>query len=227
MIKGKDVILTARDIVVEFDVRDKVLTAIRGVSLDLIEGEVLALVGEVLRAFAEIGVEDALQAHFPLGGEFLALVFGYGGHIRLQQGEELVEVIERVAVQAAGEGHGVLRADAVVLDAVEGVVDRSALCELAVAVQPHHLNGTVHVGLVGHEALAEVIGLARCLQDLGLKEAQRGVVPAGARAVLVLDAGNLVFLDGGEDRLVLVFFLLFLLALCACAHGRQDRQRQQ
>ena len=46
MIKGKDVILTARDIVVEFDVRDKVLTAIRGVSLDLIEGEVLALVGE-------------------------------------------------------------------------------------------------------------------------------------------------------------------------------------
>ena len=46
MIKGKDVILTARDIVVEFDVRDKVLTAIRGVSLDLVEGEVLALVGE-------------------------------------------------------------------------------------------------------------------------------------------------------------------------------------
>ena len=30
----------------EFDVRDKVLTAIRGVSLELIEGEVLALVGE-------------------------------------------------------------------------------------------------------------------------------------------------------------------------------------
>ena len=46
MIKGKNVILTARDIVVEFDVRDKVLTAIRGVSLDLIEGEVLAFVGE-------------------------------------------------------------------------------------------------------------------------------------------------------------------------------------
>lgn len=46
MIQNKNVILTARDIVVEFDVRDKVLTAIRGVSLDLIEGEVLALVGE-------------------------------------------------------------------------------------------------------------------------------------------------------------------------------------
>ena len=30
----------------EFDVRDKVLTAIRGVSLELVEGEVLALVGE-------------------------------------------------------------------------------------------------------------------------------------------------------------------------------------
>ena len=30
----------------EFDVRDRVLTAIRGVSLDLVEGESLALVGE-------------------------------------------------------------------------------------------------------------------------------------------------------------------------------------
>ena len=38
--------MTAQDIVVEFDVRDKILTAIRGVSLELIEGEVLALVGE-------------------------------------------------------------------------------------------------------------------------------------------------------------------------------------
>ena len=46
MTKEKNVILTARDIVVEFDVRDKVLTAIRGVSLELVEGEVLALVGE-------------------------------------------------------------------------------------------------------------------------------------------------------------------------------------
>ena len=46
MTKNKNVILTARDIVVEFDVRDRVLTAIRGVSLDLVEGEVLALVGE-------------------------------------------------------------------------------------------------------------------------------------------------------------------------------------
>ena len=46
MTQEKNVILTARDIVVEFDVRDKVLTATRGVSLDLIEGEVLALVGE-------------------------------------------------------------------------------------------------------------------------------------------------------------------------------------
>ena len=40
------VIVSLRDIVVEFDVRDRVLTAIRGVSLELVEGEVLALVGE-------------------------------------------------------------------------------------------------------------------------------------------------------------------------------------
>ena len=46
MTENKNVILNARDIVVEFDVRDRVLTAIRGVSLELFEGEVLALVGE-------------------------------------------------------------------------------------------------------------------------------------------------------------------------------------
>ena len=40
MTENKNVILSARDIVVEFDVRDRVLTAIRGVSLDLVEGEV-------------------------------------------------------------------------------------------------------------------------------------------------------------------------------------------
>lgn len=46
MTEKNNVILTAKDVVVEFDVRDRVLTAIRGVSLDLVEGEVLALVGE-------------------------------------------------------------------------------------------------------------------------------------------------------------------------------------
>ncbi|MGT2926530.1 ABC transporter ATP-binding protein [Streptococcus cuniculipharyngis] len=42
----KSVILSAKDVVVEFAVRDRILTAIRGISLDLYEGEVLALVGE-------------------------------------------------------------------------------------------------------------------------------------------------------------------------------------
>lgn len=46
MTEKKNVILTARNVVVEFDVRDRVLTAIRDVSLDVYEGEVLALVGE-------------------------------------------------------------------------------------------------------------------------------------------------------------------------------------
>ena len=49
MTNNKNVILSAQDIVVEFDVRDKVLTAIRGVSLELIEGEVLALVENLVR----------------------------------------------------------------------------------------------------------------------------------------------------------------------------------
>lgn len=46
MTENKNIILSAKDVVVEFDVRDRVLTAIRKVSLDLFEGEILALVGE-------------------------------------------------------------------------------------------------------------------------------------------------------------------------------------
>jgi len=42
----KNVILSARDIEVKFKVRSRVLTAIRDVSLDLYENEVLAIVGE-------------------------------------------------------------------------------------------------------------------------------------------------------------------------------------
>ena len=46
MTNNENVILSAKDVVVEFDVRDRILTAIRSVSLDLVEGEVLAIVGE-------------------------------------------------------------------------------------------------------------------------------------------------------------------------------------
>ncbi|KPJ22801.1 ABC transporter ATP-binding protein [Streptococcus phocae subsp. phocae] len=43
---NKEIILSAKNVVVEFDVRDRVLTAIRDISLDLYDGEVLAVVGE-------------------------------------------------------------------------------------------------------------------------------------------------------------------------------------
>ncbi|MGT2935326.1 ABC transporter ATP-binding protein [Streptococcus castoreus] len=46
MTEKPKIILSAKNVVVEFDVRDRVLTAIRDVSLELCEGEVLAVVGE-------------------------------------------------------------------------------------------------------------------------------------------------------------------------------------
>lgn len=46
MTNTNNVILSAQDVVVEFDVRDRVLTAIRNISIDIYEGEVLAVVGE-------------------------------------------------------------------------------------------------------------------------------------------------------------------------------------
>ena len=46
MEENRKVVLSARDVEVKFRVRDKYLTAIRGVSLDLYEGETFAIVGE-------------------------------------------------------------------------------------------------------------------------------------------------------------------------------------
>ncbi len=46
MEEEKKVVLSAKDIEVKFRVRDKYLTAIRGVSLDLYDGETFAIVGE-------------------------------------------------------------------------------------------------------------------------------------------------------------------------------------
>ena len=43
---NKKAVLSARDIVVKFHVRERILTAIRNVSIDLYEGETLAIVGE-------------------------------------------------------------------------------------------------------------------------------------------------------------------------------------
>lgn len=46
MTETKNIVLSAKDIVVNFQVRSRTLTAIRNVSLDLYEGETLAIVGE-------------------------------------------------------------------------------------------------------------------------------------------------------------------------------------
>ena len=46
MAEERNIILSAKDVEVKFRVRDKYLTAIRGVSLDLFEGETFAIVGE-------------------------------------------------------------------------------------------------------------------------------------------------------------------------------------
>lgn len=46
MSQEKNIILSAKDIVVKFKVRDRVLTAIRNISLDLYANETLAIVGE-------------------------------------------------------------------------------------------------------------------------------------------------------------------------------------
>ena len=111
------------------------------------------------------------------------------------------------------------------LDGEEGIVGATALCELAVAMQTHHLNGAVHVGLVGNESLAEVECLVGLSQQFSLEERECAIVPAGSRTVLVLDAGDGVCLDSGEYGLV--GLLTVLLLSCACIEGQHGRHSGQ
>ena len=109
------------------------------------------------------------------------------------------------------------------LDAVEGIIGRATFCKLAVAVQSYHLNGTVHIGFVGYEAFAKVVGLAGFLEDFGFKIGQGRVVPARSRTVLVLDACDRIFLYNREDRFVRILFFCFL---CAGAQTDDGEERK-
>ncbi len=47
MSENRNVVLSAKDVEVKFRVRDNYLTAIRGISLDLYEGETFAIVQRI------------------------------------------------------------------------------------------------------------------------------------------------------------------------------------
>ena len=94
----------------------------------------LAVVGELGGALAQISVECGVDRLEPDGGELLLFAFCHGLHHRREDGEELAEVGQRVAVERAGFGHGRLGNHAVVLHAIYAVVERSTLTEVHVAV---------------------------------------------------------------------------------------------
>ena len=81
---------------------------------------------------------------------------------------------------------------------LQHIVARSALRNLTIAMHAHIVGGIVHVVLVDDEHLAQVHGASAAAQHFALEEGERGVGPAGAAAVLVLDAGDGVLLDDGE-----------------------------
>ena len=110
-----------------------------------------------------------------------------------------------------------------VLQRREHILGRTTLCKLAVAVVTHHLDGTLHIGLVGHESLAEVVALAGSFQNFRLEEREGGVVPARTAAILVFDAGDGVLLDSCKDRLVGLFdgVSLFCCLGPNCHDGKQ------
>ena len=162
----------------------------------------LSLEGEFLGTRAQIGVKDALQAHFPLRGQLGAVAFGDGFHIGLQRGKELGEVGQRVANHRPGTRHSLLGADAVTVNDFEHIVGRATLRETAVAVHTHVIFSTIDIVLAGHKHLAQVIHLARLAQQFGLNIADGRIGPARAAAVLVLHGSDGVFQHCREYNLV-------------------------
>ena len=172
----------------------------------------LAFVGEGGGQFAEVVGVDIAQVLAPCGVDGLVRRLGDGAYVGTGDGVELVEVVERVAIERAL--HRALGHEAIVLHAVDDVVERAALREAYVAVGADGAVGAVHVGVIDQERLFQVkLALAHA-EQFALDEGQRGVGPAGTAAVLVLDAGDGVGFYHGEDGLSrLVRFLL------CCCHG--------
>ena len=193
---------------------------------EALRGIGLALVGELGGCLAEVVVDHALHALLPHGIDAFGVALGDGAHVSLHGGKEAGEVVQAVAVGQHGVGHGALGHQTLVLQAIDGVVERAALREAGVAVGADVAVGAVHVGVAHEEALAQVdvLHLGMLLQDLTFQEGVGAVGPAGAAVVLVLDAGHGVRNHGGEDERVAARGRL----LChggqghACGQGQND-----
>ena len=156
---------------------------------------------------AEVVFQDEGEFLFPAEGYLLGFALGDALDVAVHDGVELLEVEEAVAVEAAGEGHGAFGNDAVLLEAVENVVEGAPVGKGNVAVGAYGAVSAVHVGVFYDEAFAEVELALTKAEELCLEEAEAAVAPAGAATVLVLDARDGVFLHGCE---------LGAFALCKC-----------
>ena len=188
---------------------------------------------ESIWARAHIAVDERLDVFLPSGlGRFLsdgglflrgkAVELGFAAvpndaaNFTLQFREKDFEVGQRVSRERTRGRHSFFRADPVPADDFNDIVAGTAFRYLAVAVHTDIVRGVVHIVLVHYEHLAQVIGFSGLPENLALQETQRGVVPARAAAVLILDAGNGQFLDRGEG----------LGGLGRCYGGTQQKESQ-
>ena len=87
----------------------------------------LAFIFERLWALAKVSIQDTLETNLPLLRNLRSAALSNSCYIRLQDAEEFVEVVKRVAIQATWERHSILWADTIVLEAVQWVVSATAL----------------------------------------------------------------------------------------------------
>ena len=175
----------------------------------------LPFIDKGLRAFPHILVYHRLNAFLPVlcrlfvpewsllfRGKTVQFLFIIGPDNRfdgaLQFREENFEVGIRIPGERPRQRHSFLRADAVLPDNLQHVITGTAFRNLAVAVHTHIMCRVVHVVLVHHKHLAQIVRLPRFAENLTLKITQRGVIPARTAAVLVLHAGYREFPDGGK-----------------------------
>ena len=171
----------------------------------------LALVGKLRGALAEIVVNHMLHIALPAGIDLAGIAGGDSLQIGFHGREEVGEVVEGVTVVGDGIRHAcTLGYKAVAVHAENSIVETSALAEAGIAMGTHVAVGTVHIGLAHEEAFAKVnVGhFGMLLQHFALEESKAGVSPAGTAVLLVLDAGHGIFNHCGENKRVLGQFLL-------------------
>ena len=179
----------------------------------------LAFVGELFGTNTQIGVENGIQSFLPRRGESLVRIFDN----RLGIGfDRCVQLAVHVAVGAVIQARvGFLGHDAVTVDDVGHVVERTAAAQIGIAVHTDILRHFFGIGMTYDPHFGKIALAFAPTQQIALDESHTRETPTGARAGLILDRSDIdQFRVGKTVGLGLFIRILRIGAGCEAAqHG--------